>query len=102
MSFPAAQSYAPYAPPRLAMIYVTDITTMTERLGLRPVNKGANVLLAANENEVSFVRAERIDGVVVAASSQVAVDLLTAPGRSPSEGQALLDWMEADERRWRR
>lgn len=98
----AAQSLAPYAPPRLAMIYVTDILIMTDRLGLRAVDKGANVLLAANRDDVSFIRAHNMDGVVTAAPSQIAVDLLTAPGRSPSEGRALLDWMEADEQQWRR
>lgn len=97
----AAHPLAPYAPPRLAMIYVDDIPTMAERLGLRGVDKGANVLLAANRDDVAFVRAHSVDGVVSAAPSQIAVDLLTAPGRAPSEGQALLDWMEANEPHWR-
>lgn len=35
-------------------------------------------------------------------NSQVAVDLLTGPGRNPAEGQALLDWMEINERAWRK
>lgn len=98
----AAQSLAPYAPPRVAMIYVSDILATAERVGLRAVDKGANVLLAANQDDVSFVRAHDVDGVVTAAPSQIAVDLLTGPGRSPSEGQAVLDWMEANERQWRR
>jgi hypothetical protein len=51
---------------------------------------------------VVFDRADTIDGLRVAALSQVAVDLLTGPGRNPSEATALLDWMEADESRWRR
>jgi hypothetical protein len=98
----AAQAYAPYAPPRLAMIYVADIPGFAERLTLRAVDKGANVLLAANRDDVSFVRSRDIEGVRTAAPSQIAVDLLTGPGRSPSEGQALLDWMEGNERAWRR
>lgn len=98
----AAQAYEPYAPPRLAMVYVTDITEVADRLELRAVERGANVLLAANRDEVAFVRAQVIDGVAIAAPSQVAVDLLTGPGRSPGEGRALLDWMEVDESRWRR
>jgi hypothetical protein len=98
----AVQAYAPYAPPRLAMIYVTDVTDMAGRLDLRAVDRGANVLLAANRDNVGFVRAQKLDGVVTAAPSQIAVDLLTGPGRSPSEGGALLDWMEADEQQWRR
>jgi hypothetical protein len=36
------------------------------------------------------------------APSQAAVDLLTAPGRGPEEGRALLDWMEKNESDWRR
>jgi hypothetical protein len=43
-----------------------------------------------------------MDGVMYAAPSQVAVDLLTGPGRSPAEGQALLDWMESNEPAWRK
>jgi hypothetical protein len=98
----AAQVYEPYAPPRLAMLYVNDFTEVANRLELRPVERGANVLLAANKEQVGFVRAEVINGVTTAAPSQIAVDLLTGPGRSPSEARALLDWMEANEPRWRR
>jgi hypothetical protein len=97
----AAQSFAPYAPPRVAMIYVDDVPAVAQRLGLRPVDRGANVLLAASRDEVGFVRARRVEGIVTAAPSQIAVDLLTGPGRSASEGQAVLDWMEAHEREWR-
>lgn len=58
------------------------------------------MLLAAQRDYVSFLRTRRVDGVVTAAPNQVAVDLLTGPGRSPSEGQAGLDWMESHEREW--
>ncbi len=97
----AARHLAPHAPPRFAMLYVDDVGAARERLGLRPVDRGANVLVAANRDAISFLRARRVDGVTTAAPSQIAVDLLTGPGRSPSEGQALLDWMEANERTWR-
>jgi hypothetical protein len=97
----AAQSFAPHAPPRVAMIYADDVSALAETLGLRPVEKGANVLLAASRNDVAFVRARSVEGVMTAAPSQIAVDLLTGPGRLPSEGQAVLDWMEAHERHWR-
>lgn len=98
----AARRYAAHAPPRLAMIYVVDVNTVAERLGLRAVDRGANVILAANRDDLGFVRAKTFDGLVTAAPSQIAVDLLTGPGRSPSEGEALLDWMEANESEWRR
>ena len=82
----AATRWASYADPRLATIYV---------------DSGANVLLAAPASAVVFDRGSDIDGVRYAAPSQVAVDLLTGPGRSPAEGKALLDWMEGDEPAWR-
>lgn len=97
----AARSFAPHAPPRVAMIYVNDLAAAAERLGLRAVERGANVLLATQKGEVSFLRTRSVESVVIAAHSQIAVDLLTGPGRSPSEGQAVLNWMEGHEREWR-
>jgi hypothetical protein len=38
---------------------------------------------------------------VTASPSQVAVDLLTGPGREPSEGEELLLWMKGNEAAWR-
>ena len=59
-------------------------------------------LVAAPASSVVFDRGSDVDGVRYAAPSQVAVDLLTGPGRNPAEGQALLDWMESDESAWRK
>jgi hypothetical protein len=98
----AAQRLAPHAPPRLATLYVEDIASAADRLDLRPTETGANVVLAAGDYDVVFERADFVDGVMYAAPSQVAVDLLTGPGRNPSEGVALLDWMERNEQQWRR
>ena len=97
----AAERVAAYAPARLATIYVRDPSVAAEALDLRPADTGANVALATGDYDVVFDRADTIDGLRVAALSQVAVDLLTGPGRNPSEAAALLDWMEADESRWR-
>ncbi len=97
----AAERVAPYAPPRLAALYVRDIERVAESLALRAVDAGGNVALAATSYDAVFDRAQTIDDVRFAALSQVAVDLLTGPGRSPSEAEALLDWMEGNERRWR-
>jgi hypothetical protein len=98
----AAERAAPYAPPRLATVYVRDIAAAAEALGLRRTDTGANVALATGRYDVVFDRTEIADGLRVAALAQVAVDLLDGPGRNPSEATALLDWMEADESRWRR
>jgi hypothetical protein len=97
----AARNLAPYAPARFSMLYATDVEQTIERLGLRRVDAGANVLVARDREGIGFVRSRLQDGLRVAAPSQVAVDLLTGPGRSPSEGEALLDWMEAHEPEWR-
>ena len=96
-----AQRFAPIAPARQAAIYVDDITRAAERLGLRPTDTGANVVLAEPYDPVVFDRSQIRDGLRVVAPSQLAVDLLTGPGRDPSEGNELLDWMGKNENAWR-
>jgi hypothetical protein len=98
----AAERLASYAPARLATLYVRDPDTVADVLGLREIETGGNVALASTAVDVVFDRGETVDGLRMAAASQVAVDLLTGPGRSPGEAVALLDWMEADEDAWRR
>lgn len=39
--------------------------------------------------------------IAYAALPQVAVDCLTGPDRMPAEGEALLEWMAANEESWR-
>lgn len=98
----AASEWAQYAPARAAMIYTKDAPAAAERWGLRPADAGANVLLAEPDLEVPFVRTvQREDGPILAAPAQVVVDLLTGPGRSPSEAEELLTWMQANESTWR-
>src|SRR4051794_39249773 len=98
----ASQFYAPYAPIRALSAYVTSIDEAAAALDLRPAPTGGNVLLAVPEDLVAFERSQSFDGVVTAAPCQVALDLRGGPGRAPEEGRVLLDWMEADERAWRR
>lgn len=97
-----AQAYAPYAPLRALSVYVTSIDEAAAALELRVAPSGGNVLLAVPEDEVAFKRTQPFDGLVVAAPSQVAADLLGGPGRAPEEGRVLLDWMEDNEHAWRR
>jgi hypothetical protein len=98
----AAERVAAYAPARLATVYVRDLAVAADALALRRTEVGANVALATGKYDLAFDRASVVDGLRVAAPSQVAVDLLTGPGRNPTEAFALLDWMEDDESRWRR
>jgi len=97
----AAERVAAYAPARLATVYVRNLPEAVAALDLRRTETGANVALATGKYVMAFERAETVDGLRVAALSQVAVDLLTGPGRNPSEATALMDWMEANESCWR-
>jgi hypothetical protein len=97
----AAQRYAPIAPARQAAIYVEDIVRTADRLRLRPAESGANVVLVEPYDSVAFDRATVRDGLRVVAPTQLAVDLLTGPGREPSEGNELLTWMSKNEDAWR-
>ena len=98
----AAQQYAPVAEPRLAALYVDNPETAMDALGLRPADAGANVLLARPFDPVVFDRTESGGGITYAGVAQVAVDLLTGPGRGPAEAEALIAWMRQEEGRWRR
>ena len=97
----AAQRFAPIAPARQAAIYVEDSARAAERLKLRPADAGANVILAEPFDPVVFQRTTVRDATRVVGPAQLAVDLLTGPGREPSEGNELLSWMRANEDAWR-
>ena len=98
----ASQPYAPYAEVRLGLIYAEDPMTLASDLGLRPVESGANVILAAPRPPVVFVRTSTLRDITIVAPSQAAADLLGGPGRNPAEGEFLLDWMRENPDAWRR
>jgi hypothetical protein len=97
----AAQGFAPVAPSRSAVFYVEDSMEAADKLGLRPSDVGANAYLVEPYDPVVFERTMLRDGLVTASPSQVAADLLTGPGREPSEGEELLDWMKSNDDAWR-
>lgn len=98
----AAATWAPYAPVRSAMVYSSNPDRLAEAWGLRATDTGTNVILARPAYEVVLARTiERSDGLRIAAPTQVAVDLMTGPGRAPSEAEELLDWMVRNEQQWR-
>jgi hypothetical protein len=98
----AASGLAPVAPPRLLTVWVRDASMAAKRLELRPAESGANVLFLEPGDDGVFEGAQERDGAWYAAPSQVVADLLTSPGRGPSEAEELLDWMRANEEVWRR
>jgi len=97
----AAALVAPYAPARLFALYVEDAAAAAAALGLRETETGANVVLLEPLDSVAFERTWSRDGIAYCALSQVTADLLTSPGRGPSEGVELIRWMEANEDAWR-
>ena len=97
----AAQRFDPIAPARLAAVYVTDPIQAIGRLDLRETEAGANVMLLEPLDPVVFDRTVERDGLRCVAPAQLAVDLLTGPGREPSQGEEMLAWMEKNEHVWR-
>lgn len=97
----AAQRFNPVAPAKTATVYVDDVTTAADSLELREVEVGANVVLLEPFDPVVFERATTREGLRCVAPSQLAVDLLTGPGREPSQGEEILEWMQENEDVWR-
>lgn len=98
----AAVRRAPVAAPALLCVYCDDPAGVAVALDLLPATTGANVALLKPFDAVVWDRTEQPEGVTYAAPSQLAVDCLAGNGRMPSEGEALLAWMTANEAQWRR
>jgi hypothetical protein len=99
-SLAAAQLRAA-APLRFACVFTDNPAQLAEELGLTETDVGGNVLLARPLGSFVYERTWERDGLIYAAASQVAADLLTGPGRGPSEAEPLLDWMRQNEDAWR-
>ena len=97
----AAKRYAPIAQAKLISIYVENLEIAVEMLDLRRAETGGNVLLGKPFNPVVFERIEDFEGLTYAKISQIAADLLTGPGRNPTEGEAMVSWMRDNEGKWR-
>lgn len=96
----AADWFSPIAPTQIAAIFVENSGIFANEIGLRQVDTGANVALIEPFDKVVFERTMQFEELRVAAPSQVAVDLLTGPGREPSEGEELLLWMKENLDDW--
>ena len=97
----AAVRHAPVAEPRLATVFTPNARDTINRLGTRPADSGANVLICQPFDPVVFDRIEEDEGIAYAKVTQVALDLLTGPGRGPAEAENLIDWMRSHEDIWR-
>lgn len=93
---------AAVAPLALLTIYVPDATAAAVSLQLRPVERGANVVLVEPFDAVVYRGAKVKDRLSFAAPSQVVVDLLTGPGRAPEEGASLIEVLAGKDEGWTR
>jgi hypothetical protein len=97
----AAERIAPVTAPATLVLYAMEPRRIAAELDLLEVDTGADTVLVRPDNYVVFDRATREDGLLWAAPSQVAIDCLAGGGRMPAEGEALIEWMRANEDRWR-
>ena len=98
-SFAAADLVSVTAP-TVAIVYCEDPERIAEATRLRQVRTGGNVVLARPYARIVFERTWRRSDPINASLAQVVADCLTGPGRMPSEGEALLDWMRQNAPRW--
>ncbi|MGI9072744.1 MAG: hypothetical protein ACR2JB_15865 [Bryobacteraceae bacterium] len=97
----AAAQFAPVSPSRLLLCYADDVPAIARALEIRPAEAGANIALVTPFDPVVYERTSQQKGIVVAAVSQITVDLLGSPGRGPNEAEALIEWMRDNEDAWR-
>jgi hypothetical protein len=98
----AAVRLAPVAPPTQLVLYTTNPRLLASQLPLVEVESGADTVLIRPENKVAMSRPSIGEGELrFAAPSQVAIDCLSGSGRMPAEGEAVIEWMIANEATWR-
>ncbi len=97
----AAQWVAPYAEARFGLIYARDPDALASAVDARPLDV-INLIVIEPPDDAPFLRTAQRDGLTFTALSQVAIDLLTGPGRNPSEGVYLMEWMADHADEWRR
>jgi hypothetical protein len=97
----AAVRLSPVAAPALLTAYCSDVNAVANALDLIPADQGANVVLLRPFDPIVWERTEEEYGVRYVAPSQAAVDCLTGNGRMPAEGEALIEWLLANEAAWR-
>jgi hypothetical protein len=103
----AAERIVAVASPALLLIFARSRPdALIEHAQLLPAETGANVAVATPGDPLAMqsrwpAMPTPPPGIPLVAASQIVLDCLTGSGRMPQEGQALLDWMDEDEGRWR-
>lgn len=102
----AAVRKAPVAGPALLVMYlvptggVPSFDWTATQLGLRPTDEAPDVVLLLPSNDRVVEDPWIEDGVRFVNLPQLTVDCLGGSGRMPAEGEALLDWMQANAEEW--
>ncbi len=96
----AASRLVSVAAPEIAVVYADDPERIATLARLSQVRNGGNVVIARPYDQIVFERTWTRDNVVYASPAQIAVDCLTGPGRMPTQGEALLEWMRRKAPRW--
>lgn len=100
-SFVAVELAPVAAPALLVVCTLLKAEELADPLKLLPTTTGGDVAIVRPENYGPFFNS-RVDknGINVAAPSQIAIDCLSGNGRMPSEGEALIKWMQENEQSW--
>lgn len=101
----AARAYlpedmTPVSPLVSLSLYAADPISLMARLGLRRVERGANVLVMRPYDEVVLSRTRVVGSLRCAAPAQVVADLLTGPGRASEEAEQLMAVLASVEEGW--
>lgn len=99
----AANQFRNYGSPSQAMIYTANSQKLIEELGLSEIENGSNVILLETKAPFIFDRSQVLqEGFSTAPIAQIAVDLLSGPGRNPEVGNELIKWMSLNSQAWMR
>ena len=101
----AARAYlpedmVPVSPLVSLSLYAENPVGVMADLGLRAVERGANVLVMRPYDEVVHTKARLVSAIRYAVPAQVVADLLTGPGRSSEEAEQLMTTLRATEPGW--
>lgn len=101
----AARAYlpddvTPVSPLVSLSLYADDPIGLIDQLGLRTVERGANVLVMRPYDNVVHAKARTLAGIEYAPPAQVVADLVTGAGRSSEEAEQLMAALESSEQGW--
>jgi hypothetical protein len=103
----AARAYlpddvTPVSPLVSLSLYADDPMGLIDQLGLKTVERGANVLVMRPYDNVVHAKSRTVAGIEYAPPAQVVADLVTGPGRSSEEAEQLMAVLESNEQGWER